>query len=374
VARAAAKAKIAAQRRRNNTNDEFDIVFNAASAISSGGVWPGDRMLYAQSIARTTRRGYEREAMRFIDFAHREQLPLTCGVDLDIALSLFARFMFDEGYGPSTGERLVAAAKYVWPMWSRDICVTPVCIIGWRKLRPSVKRIPLTRAVATAIAVRMIAWGYPSAGIVTLLGFHCYLRIGEFTTTRCVDVVPAASERVGLGNPHMFVSIPNAKTGPLQDVEVLDSAIEAITLLCATVMGGGDSTNRLCLLSEYQYRKLFRAVCDSWQLPRDVTPHSLRHGGATHDHTVVGRNAKDIMIRGRWQREKSFAHYVGTMRASVALQKHPIHVVNTGAALTTDLAASVASAIAIAHMNAEVMQFRATLRRSAEVFPTSNWK
>jgi hypothetical protein len=332
--------------------------------VSSGGVWRGEQMLYAHSIALKTRKSYEREALRFLEFVSREQLPLTCAVDLDIALSLFARFMFDEGYGAATGDRLLAAANFVWPLWAPEVRVTPQCIVGWRKLRPSTKRIPLTRAVATAIALRMVAWGYPCAGVMTLVAFHCYLRIGEFTTTRCVDVVPAASERVGLGNANMFVSIPNAKTGPLQDVEITERDIETLALLCMAVRGGEHSRERMCSLSEYQYRKLFRAVCNSWQLPGDVTPHSLRHGGATHDYTVERRNAKDIMVRGRWQREKSFAHYVGTMRASVALQRHPHAVVGVGAQLASQLVSAFACTLQTATPTPEVMDCKSAIQFS----------
>ena len=361
AARAAAKRRSEAKATATAADGPCEAIFSAAAAASSGGVWSGDQMLYAHSVAPATLKGYAREATRFLDFVKREELPLTCGLDLDIALSLFARFMYDEGYGAATGERIVAAANFVWPLWSGDVRITPICVAGWRKLRPSTKRVPLTRAVTVAIATRLAAWGLPSAAVVTLLAFHCYLRIGEFTTTRCVDVVPAASERVGLGNPHMFIGIPKAKTGPLQDVEVLDHSVEQLTLLAVAAAGGPDSTQRVCALSEYQFRKAFRAACDSWGIPADVTPHSLRHGGATHDYTVVGRPAKEIKVRGRWQRDKSFAHYVGTMRASVALQRHPANTVQTGAILAANPLAAFKVALSSAPANEEVLRFRKAL-------------
>lgn len=346
---------------RSYQTDGKDSIFDAAAKVSDGGVWPGDTFLYARSVAETTRRGYEREARRFIDFAVRENLPLTCALDLDIALSLFARFLFDEGYGAATGERLVSAAKFVWPVWAPDIRITSVCIDGWRKLRPSVKRVPISRAVATAIAMRLVLWGFPSAGALVLLAFHCYLRIGEFMATRCVDIIPSASDRIGLGNPKMFVSIPRAKTGPLQDVEVRDAGVEQIVLLAASAAGGLHSTQRLCQLSEYQFRRVFRAACDAWGLPADITPHSLRHGGATHDHSVERVNAKDIMIRGRWMREKSFAHYVGTMRSSMAMQKHPPETVRAGAEMARDLPFAFLSALALASGTDDTVRFRLAL-------------
>ena len=349
-----AKAKSGAA----TTPDARNSIFDVAARASNGGTWPGDVFLYANSIAEKTRRGYEREVRRFLDFVAKEQLPLTCALDLDIALSLFARFLYDEGYGAGTGDRLVSAAKFVWPIWAPGIRITSVCVDGWRRLRPSVKRVPISRAVATAIAMRMVAWGYPAEGALVLLGFHCYLRIGEFLATRGVDVIPSASERVGLGNSKLFVSIPKAKTGPLQDVEVLDAAIERITLLATAAVGGTHSTARLSALSEYQFRKLFRAACDSWGLPRDVTPHSLRHGGATHDYTVQRMSAKSIMIRGRWMREKSFAHYVGTMRSLIALQRHPIATVQTGATMAAHVEAAFAAALQSAPANECVVQFR----------------
>lgn len=329
-----------------------------AAGVSSGGVWPGDKLLYAHSIADKTRRSYEREALRFIDFVKKEGLPLTCGLDLDIALSLFARFLYDEGYGAATGDRLVSAAKFVWPVWAPAIRITSICVDGWRRLCPSTKRVPISRAVATAIALRLVAWGLPSAGVLVLLGFHCYMRIGELLATRCVDVIPSASDRVGLGNSKMFVSIPKAKTGPLQDVEVLDFAVERIILIATDAAGGAHSTARICSMSEYQFRRAFRAACDSWGLPRDVTPHSLRHGGATHDYTVTRMSAKDIMVRGRWLREKSFAHYVGTMRSSLALQTHPQSCVWSGAEMARDLYVAFSTALQSAPQCEETVRFQ----------------
>lgn len=346
-----------AKSHRNSRAGGKESIFDVAARVSDGGVWPGDTFLYEQSVADKTRAGYEREARRFIDFVAREQLPLACALDLDIALSLFARFLYDEGYGAGTGERLVSAAKFVWPIWAPDIRIASVCVDGWRKLRPSTKRVPISRPVATAIAMQLVAWGFPAAGTLVLLSFHCYLRIGEFLATRCVDIIPSASERVGLGNAKMFVSIPKAKTGPLQDVEVRDSAVERIVLLAVAAAGGPHSTARLCALSEYQFRRAFRAACDACGLPGDITPHSLRHGGATHDHTVERMGAKEIMIRGRWMREKSFAHYVGTMRSSIALQKHPVLTVERGAVMVKHLCAAFASALAGAPQNDEVRRF-----------------
>lgn len=350
-----------AKSQKNSRADGKESIFDVAARVSDGGVWPGDTFLYERSVADKTRSGYEREVRRFVDFVAREQLPLTCALDLDIALSLFARFLYDEGYGAGTGERLVSAAKFVWPVWAPNIRIASVCVDGWRKLRPSTKRVPISRAVATAIAMQLVAWGFPAAGTLVLLGFHCYLRIGEFLATRCVDIIPSASERVGLGNAKMFVSIPKAKTGPLQDVEVRDGAIEQIVQLAVAAAGGKHSTVRLCALSEYQFRRLFRAACDACGLPGDVTPHSLRHGGATHDHTVERMTAKEIMIRGRWMREKSFAHYVGTMRSSIALQNHPPATIQSGAAMSKHLVIAFSTALASAPQTDEVRRFREAL-------------
>ena len=51
---------------------------------------------------------------------------------------------------------------------------------AWGRLELPCRAWPLTCDQALAMAGVMKAWGYPRAGLVTLIGFDCFLRTGEF--------------------------------------------------------------------------------------------------------------------------------------------------------------------------------------------------
>ena len=66
------------------------------------------------------------------------------------------------------------------------------------------------------------------------------------------------------------------------------------------------SSARLFPYSTSTFRKHFKAACSDLGLSSDYVPHSLRHGGATHDH-ARGLPLEDILRHGRWASVKSAA-------------------------------------------------------------------
>lgn len=67
---------------------------------------------------------------------------------------------------------------------------------------------------------------------------------------------------------------------------------------------------RLFPFTTYQFRHVFKATCANLGLSDRYVPHSLRHGGATRYHHVLGWSIEDVLARGRWQSVKSARRYI----------------------------------------------------------------
>ena len=69
-----------------------------------------------------------------------------------------------------------------------------------------------------------------------------------------------------------------------------------------------------CLPCASAFYRHFKHACADLGLSKSYVPHSLRHGGATHDF-LRGLSLEDILHIGRWASIKSARHYVQEGRA-----------------------------------------------------------
>jgi integrase len=203
-------------------------------------------------------------------------------------------------------------------------------------------------------------------GVAVMLAFHCYLRIGELLRVQARDYVPTRSWRAGLDNPDGFLSIPKAKTGAQQDVTITDREVEWLLTLASRAAAilqptAAPGLARVFPYPERTFRTLFAQCASSYGLPRAIVPHSLRHGGATHDFVSGARGADQVRIRGRWRMEKSMHHYVGAMRSALATLLVPEHVVRCGVALASERVFAFRALLAQAPRTREVNAFRTAL-------------
>jgi integrase len=75
------------------------------------------------------------------------------------------------------------------------------------------------------------------------------------------------------------------------------------------------------------YRRALRVVCNAVGLGAcHFTPHSLRHGGATHAMQHLGQSIDTVMHRGRWRSEASTRTYLQAGRAQLLQRVIPAAV------------------------------------------------
>jgi len=190
---------------------------------------------------------------------------------------------------------------------------------GWRRLdaRKKRHRPPLTLEVTVLLSVVLLKSNYYAAGVATLLGFHCYLRINEICNLKIRDVVFNGDSRVGTAMSVLAtIRLARTKTGENQAVNVTDPHVAAVLYdyICSITNINSIATCRRSLFgfSAARYRSLFGSAVDALGLG-DVgyTPHSLRHGGCTRDF-MLNVPLLHIQYRGRWRSEASLRTYVNT--------------------------------------------------------------
>ena len=66
------------------------------------------------------------------------------------------------------------------------------------------------------------------------------------------------------------------------------------------------------------FRHVFRLMCVKLDIDSfHFTPHSLRHGGATHAHMQMGETIEHVLYRGRWKSNTSARTYMQSGTAAL---------------------------------------------------------
>jgi len=139
--------------------------------------------------------------------------------------------------------------------------------------------------------------------------------------------------------------------------------------MAAAEAAGAERGARVFPYSEHKFRSLFASAAADLGIPSDITPHSLRHGGATHDYASHRLTTDQIRVRGRWKSEKSMHHYVGAMRSALVNRHIPEDAVRCGAAIAPCLLACFTHGLEAAPYSAQVVTFRRTVQRTAALRP-----
>src|SRR5262249_49853947 len=117
-------------------------------------------------------------------------------------------------------------------------------------------------------------------------------------------------------------------------------------LVRARRIQGGD--DRLLQMSAAQYRYRFKATCKLLGLDTRFTPHSLRHGGATHFY-MGGWSIEDVQTRGRWEVLKTCKRYVQTAQALIGTTTVPQYLAEAGRIIATDTFQAISTALSQRH-------------------------
>lgn len=269
---------------------------------------------------------YDRGLQQFHEWLQLHGLQYTTIPELDEHLADYVNFMWCEDPGPGSFQRAghpVYGLPFRIPRARHNLPAAHLSLRGWRRVLEQRSPPPITKQVATAIAVDLWQHQCYDAAVLVLLSHECYLRAGEGLRLLVGDFADAALDSRGLAGLHTEcgvggIRLSTTKTGPNQFVTIRDRLV--LTLLsrhCA----GRPKTDPAFSLSYDQYRRQFADSVQRLGLgTAGFVLHSLRHGGATSDF-CDGRPYDYIQHRGRWQQSASMIRYIQA-GAALSLQLH----------------------------------------------------
>lgn len=274
------------------------------------------KFLTEASVVKRTLANYKSSLAFFLQWLEDEGYPhISALKGLDRALARFCHDIYssNDGAGRQTASNALAAIHLVHPESKGRLNRTYRALKGWRNLKPSIAHPPLTWPVTCLIAATLKIQGHRAMAVATLLGFDCYLRVSEFSGLMKVDVAEPGDRRMGSissQDQEMVIRLKDTKTGPNQMVVVRRPVVKKLVKRMVQAPGGPKLFN----FTSGQYRVAFKKACKSLGLSSSFVPHSLRHGGATHDFlNGVGLDA--ILLRGRWATTTSARRYIQSGRS-----------------------------------------------------------
>ena len=181
--------------------------------------------------------------------------------------------------------------------------------------------------------------GYGECAIATLVAFDGLLRVGELVAIMVRDVslpndcrrgsqsrtLESARSAVSSSHPSSrrrasaYIRLAQTKSGTNQTAEISNPDI--ISLLrrhIDTRPADGILFHFPSAAPADYFRIVLRSVCVALDIDSfNFTPHSLRHGGATHAHMQMGETIEHVLYRGRWQSNSSARTYLQSGAAAL---------------------------------------------------------
>ena len=250
-------------------------------------------------------------------FARARGLPTGSDEQLDVVLNAFAEREFLRGVGSGSTRFAIFGTAYMRDKPSRDPAVFPLArraLAGFGRRVPAGTRDPPPLEAVWVLADRLLDVGSPAAvqaAAFTLLAFDCYLRPSEglWLERRHVNE-PLARTR----NRSFSLVIAPQGDEPAKN-NTFDAGVVAAfqdrpfiaVLLRALVCKLRPQDRLFDQIDLPQVELLFRQYGDVDGVRLD--PHSLRHGGPSHDFHYHGVELASIQARGRWHSAASVRRY-----------------------------------------------------------------
>eukprot|EP00438_Fugacium_kawagutii_P004066 Skav200557 [mRNA] locus=scaffold2256:91297:92139:+ [translate_table: standard] len=241
---------------------------------------------------------------------------------LDKALERFGEHLFLKG---SSKYVLTCALQNCnieyphWPTSSRlNFPLTKAAKKGWGNLEPGTSRDPCPIEVASWIALHLAVKGLVYHAIAVMLSFDTYIRPGKICELRHCNIIPPSRGLHRRYNHWTLLLHPQELQEPSKAGQINDSLVVGLQdrSWVGTLLGKlysqhtGQTDDALFSFSLNQFEAVFRDAVNELKLDKlRLTPHCLRHGGASHDYLSGNLSLQDIQQRGCWATYESVRRY-----------------------------------------------------------------
>lgn len=287
-------------------------------------------MLEMSSVSDEQRNQYSFYLRKFKDWCKENALSWPLRKAQDETLADFFDVLYLDGKSSHEGEKTVAAMEYHFHYLKNKLPRSRRALRGWRKLVPQKSRIPLPKAVAYGIAMRMMARGLFNMGLMVILTFDAYLRPGEAADLLGKNIVAPIRKA---GKQYRFYTLivrdqddeKVDKTGTFNNSIVLDNPDNEVWLGKALYKIRVKQGNQVPLFNFKMetFRREFQQA-GSWLGLEGLRVYQMRHGGASEDLASKLRDHNAVKDRGRWQTDVSVRRYAKIGKVQSLLAKfHP---------------------------------------------------
>jgi integrase len=296
-----------------------------------------NNVLLRGGYAKSTQSMYSRAVIRFSTWCDEHGFTLLTNKQLDNALSSYFLHLYTSGLSKNEAAHALYGLDMMIPGIRTSLVLSRRSLRGFNRLVPSFARPPISWHISIAIALWLTFRGKYDIAIGMLLSFDCYLRINELLSLVVDDFAVGNDARLGLTDvSSICLHLRHTKTGPNKGVMMVNPHVKALVLF---IIARKPPHHRVFTFSASTYRRWLHRACFSLQLP-SYTPHSFRHGAATHDF-MHGMAMADILVRGRWVATKSASHYIQSGRQLMMLQHIPQWINDIGHLASSHLVMSM---------------------------------
>ena len=281
---------------------------------------PASKALRVSKVKPKTLQLYSEAVEEFESWANNLKKNLRSHKNVDLAMSEYLQYLCLNGESITAGSYTVFGWILIRSEEHLDnrmqLPFARQALKGWKARFPGHSRTGVDLSIWDLVALTACEQGHLLSGAAMVIQADAYLRPSEvFAITRDHLVPPSASRTRGIWGVIIGLlegGMPT-KAGDFDDVVLFDTKSRSDVNTVVASLARRSTSKSLCIfhpLTVEQYGKHIKAACGSLGLSNlHLTPHCLRHSGASHDAYHVLRDFTSIQSRGRWKAKESVRRY-----------------------------------------------------------------
>jgi len=195
--------------------------------MSNSNTDPSYVSLMGQALAPTTHSKYSKALSHFEMFCDDQRFEVNIDRDVDRYLTIYIQHLYDTGGSMDLAKNAIYGVQHRAPWLAHSLGAAKLALRGWKRTHPSTSHPPLTWELTCLMAVWMAIRGQHHAALAMLVGFDCYLRIGELLSLKVQDVAVSNDPRLGSAYRGVMGLLVQTKSGRNQSFTVEGSGAVA---------------------------------------------------------------------------------------------------------------------------------------------------
>jgi integrase len=287
------------------------LEFASSGELSSG-------YLRRKTIKPATQKRYLKAYNSFKSRCLQLKLKTTTDAEIDLALDQVVVDEFLDGHLQQQARNMIYGTAWALSKPANLFPLAKSSLQGFEAVAPSAMIDPATWEEALLISEGLLnlrtRHGIKAAA-GCLIQFDAYLRPSELLMLRSQAVHPPC--RGMTSGPHQWAIVIAPSTGPAktktkqQDDTLLmgQPGREWIADVLEALFKKTTPSGRLLDMTQAEYGILVSEASVNAGLPKRITPHQFRHGGASLD-SLNKVDVLTVQLRGRWAQQRSLLRYM----------------------------------------------------------------